>query len=411
MVEVDSSGDRRRETAATQQECTTTKGSRSAAARRGRAEEAAMAADGPRWTEEVDDLVDAGDLDGAISLLESVVSGLSAAAAAAAAPPSGADLRLAAALGDLAGLHASRGNTLRADELRARAIVLRSRAAAPGALGDHELAEKCSSQDGAPGSKNSEVSANSDRNNEDEEDDWEAIADSGALDHTLVRSFEQEARVSSCSSSEKSSTSTPSSGPKRRGRGSFLYNKSVLYSDQCGQERDLDDKDSNSQSGSKGHVNEQEDKTSRAVTQYGTRHVLVLYDFSASTRTADLERIFEKFGDHGVAIRWVNDTSALAVFQTPSAANEAQACIPPRYKVRSLKEDDDLLAKIDGGDLEPPKPRPKTSARTAQRLIAHGMGLRQFTNFGSDELKKQEEERRNRITARQAMRDEAWGSD
>ena len=64
-----------------------------------------------------------------------------------------------------------------------------------------------------------------------------------------------------------------------------------------------------------------------------------------------------------------------------------------------------------GADLEPPKPRPKTSARTAQRLIAHGMGLKQFTNFGSDELKKQEEERKNRIAARQAMRDEAWGSD
>lgn len=30
------------------------------------------------------------------------------------------------------------------------------------------------------------------------------------------------------------------------------------------------------------------------------------------------------------------------------AANEAQACIPPRYKVRPLKEDDDLLTKNDG---------------------------------------------------------------
>ena len=51
--------------------------------------------------------------------------------------------------------------------------------------------------------------------------DWESIADSGALDDTLARSLEQEARVPSCSSSERSGT--PSSGPKRRGRGSFLY--------------------------------------------------------------------------------------------------------------------------------------------------------------------------------------------
>jgi hypothetical protein len=84
----------------------------------------------PRWTDEVDDLVDAGNLDGAISLLDSVVSTLSTPAS-----PPGAGLRLATALADLAGLHASRGNTLCADELRARAIVIRSRAeAAPGAL-------------------------------------------------------------------------------------------------------------------------------------------------------------------------------------------------------------------------------------------------------------------------------------
>jgi hypothetical protein len=84
--------------------------------------------DGPRWTEEVDGLVDAGDVDGAVALLESVVvSDLSTTPAA--------DPRLAAALGDLAGLHASRGGALRADELRARAAALRSRAAAPGALG------------------------------------------------------------------------------------------------------------------------------------------------------------------------------------------------------------------------------------------------------------------------------------
>jgi hypothetical protein len=176
--------------------------------------------------------------------------------------------------------------------------------------------------------------------------DWEAIADRG--DETPVRPLGQEARVSS---SQKSSTpsseksSTPSSGPKRRGRGSFLYDKSVLYSDQCGSERDLDDKGSAPHSGSKDHEDEQENRTGNLFIQddnltclvslfmfnllsgsvgakrFGTRHVLVLYDFPSSTRTTDLERIFDKFGDHGVAIRWVNDTIALAVFRTPSSGN------------------------------------------------------------------------------------------
>lgn len=50
---------------------------------------------------------------------------------------------------------------------------------------------------------------------------------------------------------------------------------------------------------------------------YGTRHVLVLGDFPPSTRTTDLEKVLESFKDRFV-IRWVNDTTALAVFRTPS---------------------------------------------------------------------------------------------
>lgn len=63
-------------------------------------------------------------------------------------------------------------------------------------------------------------------------------------------------------------------------------------------------------------------------------------------------------------------------------------------------------------DLEPPKQRPKTSARTAQRLIAQGMGFKlPSASFGSRELRKQEEDRRGRIVNRQKLKDDAWGAD
>lgn len=55
--------------------------------------------------------------------------------------------------------------------------------------------------------------------------------------------------------------------------------------------------------------------------QYGTQHVLVLADFPPSTKTIDLERLLGNFMNSGVVIRWVNDTVALAVFQTPSTGN------------------------------------------------------------------------------------------
>lgn len=55
--------------------------------------------------------------------------------------------------------------------------------------------------------------------------------------------------------------------------------------------------------------------------KFGTQHVLVLADFPPSTTTIELEKLFQDFGDRGVVIRWVNDTVALAVFQTPSIGN------------------------------------------------------------------------------------------
>lgn len=64
------------------------------------------------------------------------------------------------------------------------------------------------------------------------------------------------------------------------------------------------------------------------VGSYGTRHVLVLADFPPSTTTADLEKLLERFKDHGVVIRWVNDTVALAVFRSPSIGKYSTFAVP-----------------------------------------------------------------------------------
>lgn len=55
----------------------------------------------------------------------------------------------------------------------------------------------------------------------------------------------------------------------------------------------------------------------------------MLYDLPTKTRTIELEKIFEVFDGASVAIRWFNDTSALAVFRNPSLGK------PPR-PLRSL---------------------------------------------------------------------------
>ncbi|KAK1589433.1 hypothetical protein Q3G72_034011 [Acer saccharum] len=346
------------------------------------------------WSEEVEDLVAAGDTEAAIALLESTVSKLETL------DPTNESvtLQLASALTNLANIYSSKGFSLKSDHLLSRAFHIRNSNTVK------DLKDSCndSGQSGSP----TDVNLGKSSKSLDGDDDWEAIADC-APDQLLSSQCLPE--VSNLSLEDnKVQTSNKVQTPKRRGRGTFSYKKNELYSDRLSDnsvavvedtEDDVVGQDS-------------ERCTELRNSKYGTRHVLVLADFSPSTRTTDLERLFEDFRDRGIVIRWVNDTVALAVFQTPSIALEARSHIQCSFTVRILDEDDILLASISPRDLEPPRQRPQTSARTAQRLIAQVMGLKlPSTSFGSRELKNQEEARRNRIVERQKLRDDAWGPD
>ncbi|PIA54322.1 hypothetical protein AQUCO_00900696v1 [Aquilegia coerulea] len=313
------------------------------------------------WSEAVEDLVDGGNIEGAISLLESTISKLENLNLS--------NLKLSSALTDLANLYSSRGFSTKADELRTRAFLIKEQAQQQiqPSLGDSVNVEKKGSEEVRVSNSNASASSTCNVSASSDDDDWEAVADRGSI-QVISPQIDEEI-------SKLILDDTKSKTPKRRGRGSFLYKKNGLYSDQepsdavsCTSE----DEDSHHKS---------EEKMEKPNSRYGTNHVLVLADFPPSTRTTELEKLFENYRDR-VVIRWVNDTVALAVFRTPST------------------------------DLEPPLPRPKTSARTAQRMIAQGMGQKlSTTTFGSSELRKQEEARRSRIVTRQILREDAWGAD
>ncbi|KAK3205596.1 hypothetical protein Dsin_019642 [Dipteronia sinensis] len=352
------------------------------------------------WSEEVEDLVAAGDTEAAIALLETTVSKLEAL------DPTNesATLQLASALTNLANIYASKGFSLKSDHLLSRAFHIRN----SHTVKNLKDSFNNSGQSGSP----TDVNLGKSSKSVDGDDDWEAIADC-APDQLLSSQCLPE--VSNLSlednkvqTSKKVQIPNKVQTPKRRGRGTFSYKKNELYSDRLSDNsvavvEDTEDDDVGQDS---------ERCTELRNSKYGTRHVLVLADFSPSTRTTDLERLFEDFRDRGFVIRWVNDTVALAVFRTPSIALEARSHIQCSFTVRILDEDDILLASISPRDLEPPRQRPQTSARTAQRLIAQVMGLKlPSTSFGSRELRNQEEARRNRIVARQKLKDDAWGPD
>ncbi|XP_017431577.1 uncharacterized protein LOC108338984 isoform X2 [Vigna angularis] len=355
------------------------------------------------WSEKVEDLVDAGDVESAISLLESVVQTLNPS-------DSASQLPLASALSDLADLYSSKGFSLKADHLQSRASVLKQLHSS-NSSGDQ--VPKDSNEDGvvkpttfasrrSDGNveNHAELTAQTSAAGGSSDEDWEAIAD--------LEPDELLPTVSSDSVSGKLNLkleNAKSGIPKRRGRGTFSYEKQELYSDQL-LDRSVDDVEQGETPCNS------EDNRDVQSTKYGTSHVIVLADFSPSTRTTELEKLFEDFKDRGFVIRWVNDTVALAVFRTPSVALEALNSVRCSFTTRILDEDDTLLTSIKARDLEPPRQRPKTSAQAAQRLIAHGMGLKlSSTSVGSREYRKQENDRKERIVTRQKLRDEAWGDD
>ncbi|XP_010247254.1 PREDICTED: uncharacterized protein LOC104590320 isoform X3 [Nelumbo nucifera] len=318
-----------------------------------------------KWSDSVENLLDEGDIDGAISLLESVILKTQIGSSS----PS-SNLQLATALSDLAKLYSSKGFSLKADEIQTKAFLIKQRAQVIHSAGDSSAVTKKELEDNTVSSvdnDNSSCNASDCNPPPDEDDDWEALADRAPNElfppqHKAVCENDTDwEAVADCAPSKLFSPQHEAGGshipfedaksqtPKRRGRGTFLYMKNSLYSDE---QRDV--------------ATISEDN----FTSHGSEGDAKLRD-----------------------------------------SREAHKSINCPFTVRELNEDDRLLTSISMRDLEPPYPRPKTDTRTAQRLIAQGIGQKLLTTFGSSELGKQEEARRDRIVTRQNLRDVAWGSD
>ncbi|KAF5751686.1 coiled-coil domain-containing protein R3HCC1L isoform X2 [Tripterygium wilfordii] len=302
------------------------------------------------WSERVEDLLASGDSEQAIALLESVVLKLETLTHSETA-----DLLLASALTDLAKLYSSRSFSLKSDELLSRASVLKQRAirnrhssSVQNVDEDSRKEDEASSSGVGLDCNNLSVSGDGHRvrstgdpNYEETtddgaaEEDWEAIAD---RDPEELLSSQCLPGVSNLTLEE-----TKSQTPKRRGRGTFAYTKHELYSEQPVDYSILDDVNTESVSSLK------EENTPLKHSKYGTKHVLVLADFSPTMSTFDLEKLFQEFSDRGFAIRWVNDTTALAVFRTPSIALEAFNSVQCPFAVRILDENDILMSSISSG--------------------------------------------------------------
>ncbi|ESQ42170.1 hypothetical protein EUTSA_v10013868mg [Eutrema salsugineum] len=342
----------------------------------------------PNWRERVKDLVAAGDFTAAISILEPLVTNLNSQFSSSSSSDDNLGgkrtefgLDLAAAFNLLADHYSFQGLSLKSDEFRTRSSLIKQHAldfdlASSRDSGDAENQAVSRTIDSNGFNSNPNVSPTDDGKTENStkassdntpahdssDDDWEALAD---REPSKLISVEDLPEISKLSVEEPNVQ-----GPKRRGRGTFTYKSDVMYGDRDFCKSKIEDsEDKNLSRGS--------EKTDEALkSRYGTRHVLVLTGFSPSLRTTDLEKLFEDFKDSGFIIRWVNDTTALAVFKTPSTALEACKNVQCSFTIRVLDDHDSLLSSISGKDLEPPSQRPKMSCENSSTADCSQHGIK-----------------------------------
>ncbi|NXD84006.1 R3HC1 protein, partial [Halcyon senegalensis] len=120
-------------------------------------------------------------------------------------------------------------------------------------------------------------------------------------------------------------------------------------------------------------------------------HVTEIYDFSPSLKTEHLLEVFSDFHESGFKIHWVDDTHALGIFSSPSAASQALGRRYPSLKIRPLihaTKQTKIKALQRPKLLHLAKERPQTDTAVAKRLVSRALGLKhkQQGSSGADAL-------------------------
>ncbi|KAM7422167.1 hypothetical protein PAMA_010305 [Pampus argenteus] len=108
------------------------------------------------------------------------------------------------------------------------------------------------------------------------------------------------------------------------------------------------------------------------------RHVIEIYDFPPMFKTDDLLDAFTDYSDGGMKIKWVDNTHALGVFSSESAALQALSICHPLLKVRALAEGSKKAkgkAIRRAEFIQPVKERPRTDCAVARRMVTRALGI------------------------------------
>ncbi|XP_051541698.1 R3H and coiled-coil domain-containing protein 1-like isoform X1 [Myxocyprinus asiaticus] len=115
------------------------------------------------------------------------------------------------------------------------------------------------------------------------------------------------------------------------------------------------------------------------INQEEFAHVIEIYDFPAMFKTDDLLDAFASCSEGGMKIKWVDNTHALGIFSSQSAATQALFLKHPLLKVCTLSEGSQKAkwkAIRRAEFIQPVKERPRTDTVVARRMVTRALGLR-----------------------------------
>ncbi|XP_007255009.3 R3H and coiled-coil domain-containing protein 1 [Astyanax mexicanus] len=108
-------------------------------------------------------------------------------------------------------------------------------------------------------------------------------------------------------------------------------------------------------------------------------HIIEIYGFPAIFKTDDLLSAFASYSEGGMKIKWVDNTHALGVFSSASAATQALSINHPLLKTRMLSNGSrksKCKAVRRAEFIQPVKERPPTDTAVASRMVTRALGLR-----------------------------------
>lgn len=108
-------------------------------------------------------------------------------------------------------------------------------------------------------------------------------------------------------------------------------------------------------------------------------HIIEIYNFPAFFKTDDLLDAFAEYSKEGMKIKWVDNTHALGIFSSHSAATQALSLKHPILKTRTLLEGSQEAkwkAARRAEFIQPVKERPRTDTEVARRMVTRALGLR-----------------------------------